>query len=132
MDAPLPVQLPPHAEKGPTKGPLAVTVIVVFALISFTVHLASLRGYIFCAVYSWIVPWIIASLRIGVGLSLVGAVVGELLGASAGLGWYVEKSAGRLDTTGVFVGLVMLTFLATIGNVLVARLEARFSGWRPS
>jgi NitT/TauT family transport system permease protein len=80
----------------------------------------------------WIVPWIIASLRIGVGLSLVGAVVGELLGASAGLGWYIEKSAGRLDTTGVFVGLVMLTVLATIGNVLVARLEARFSGWRPA
>jgi len=38
-----------------------VAFIVVFALISFTVHLASLRGYIFCAVYSWIVPWIMFS-----------------------------------------------------------------------
>jgi NitT/TauT family transport system permease protein len=77
-----------------------------------------------------LVPWIIAALRIGVGLALVGAVVAELVGASAGLGWYIESSAGQLDTTGVFAGLVMLTVLAVAGNAVVAQLDQRFSSWR--
>jgi len=80
----------------------------------------------------WLVPWVIASLRIGIGLALIGAVVAELIGSSAGLGWYIEHSAGRLDTTGVFTGLVSLTVIAVAGNIIVARLEKRFSSWRPS
>ncbi|PZO76677.1 MAG: ABC transporter permease [Mesorhizobium amorphae] len=78
----------------------------------------------------WLAPWVIASLRIGIGLSLIGAVVAELIGSSAGLGWYIENSAGRLDTTGVFAGLVSLTVIAGAGNILVARLEKKISGWR--
>jgi NitT/TauT family transport system permease protein len=79
-----------------------------------------------------LVPWLIASLRIGVGLALVGAVVSELIGASAGLGWYIERSAGRMDTTGVFVGLVALGVIAVAGNLLVDALDRRFSSWRPA
>lgn len=78
----------------------------------------------------WLVPWVIASLRIGIGLALVGAVVAELVGSSAGLGWYIEHSAGRLDTTGVFTGLVALTMIAVAGNLIVGLLERRFSSWR--
>ncbi|MGU3399713.1 ABC transporter permease [Brucellaceae bacterium D45D] len=80
----------------------------------------------------WLVPWVIASLRIGIGLSLVGAVVAELIGSSSGLGWYIEYSAGRLDTTGVFAGLVLLTVIAVAGNLLVGLLERHYSSWRPS
>lgn len=80
----------------------------------------------------WLVPWVIASLRIGIGLALIGAVVAELIGSSSGLGWYIEYSAGRLDTTGVFAGLVALTVIAVVGNLLVAAMERRFSAWRQS
>ncbi|MCG6121295.1 MAG: ABC transporter permease [Microvirga sp.] len=80
----------------------------------------------------WLVPWLIASLKIGVGLALIGAVVGELIGSSAGLGWYIERSAGRLDTTGVFAGLVLLMAIAVAGNIAVSRIERRFSSWRPT
>ncbi|NIW23620.1 MAG: ABC transporter permease, partial [Gammaproteobacteria bacterium] len=52
-----------------------------------------------------VTPWVFASIRAGVGLALVGAVLGEFLGANRGLGWYVEFSAGRLDVIGVFSGL---------------------------
>ncbi|WP_407977295.1 ABC transporter permease [Brucella pseudogrignonensis] len=79
----------------------------------------------------WLVPWVIASLRIGIGLSLIGAVVAELIGSSAGLGWYIEYSAGRLDTTGVFAGLVLLTVIAVVGNLIVGALEKHYSSWRP-
>jgi NitT/TauT family transport system permease protein len=90
------------------------------------------RGYVTRKVLlPWIVPWIFAALRIGIGLALIGAVVGELIGASAGLGWYIEHSAGRLDTTGVFAGLAMLVLIAVLGEAIVARLEKRYSSWRP-
>lgn len=91
------------------------------------------RAYVLRKViFPWLVPWVIASLRIGIGLSLIGAVVAELIGSSAGLGWYIEYSAGRLDTTGVFAGLVLLTVIAVAGNLLVGALERRYSSWRPS
>lgn len=91
------------------------------------------RGYVLRKVIlPWLVPWVIASLRIGIGLSLVGAVVAELIGSSSGLGWYIEYSAGRLDTTGVFAGLVLLTVIAVAGNLLVGLLERHYSSWRPS
>jgi NitT/TauT family transport system permease protein len=80
----------------------------------------------------WLVPWIVAALRIGVGLSLIGAVVGELIGASSGLGWYIERAGGRLDTTGVFTGLTLLSVIAVTGNLVVTRLEKHFSSWKPS
>lgn len=70
-----------------------------------------------------ILPWVFGATRIGLGLALVGSVLGELLGANRGLGWYVERSGGRLDTTGVFAGLVALMVIAVIGNEIVRIVE---------
>lgn len=78
----------------------------------------------------WIVPWIISSLRLAIGSALIGAIVAELIGSSAGLGWYIEHSAGRLDTTGVFAGLTALVVVAVAANAAVARIEKRYLGWR--
>ncbi|HEY0803295.1 MAG TPA: ABC transporter permease subunit, partial [Steroidobacteraceae bacterium] len=77
-----------------------------------------------------IVPWLIASFRIGIGLSLVGAVVGELIGANRGLGWYVVRAGGQLDTTGVFAGLFLLMLLAMIANQIIFMIERKALHWR--
>src|ERR1700727_1510957 len=77
-----------------------------------------------------IVPWLIASFRIGIGLSLVGAVVGELIGANRGLGWYVVRAGGQLDTTGVFAGLFLLMLIAMIANQIIFMIEQRALHWR--
>jgi NitT/TauT family transport system permease protein len=50
-------------------------------------------------------------------------VLGELLGANRGLGWYVEHASGRLDTTGVFAGLTALMIIAVAMNQAVNVLE---------
>jgi len=70
-----------------------------------------------------IVPWLVTAARISVGLALIGSVLGELLGANRGLGWYVENASGRLDTTGVFAGLVLLMIIAVILNTAVDLVE---------
>ena len=77
-----------------------------------------------------ILSWIMASFRISVGLALIGALVGELIGSSRGLGWYIERSAGQLDTTGVFTGIVLLIAIAMIANNIVALVSARLTRWR--
>ncbi len=77
-----------------------------------------------------VIPWIFVSLRIGLGLALIGAVVAEVIGASRGLGWYVEHSGGQFDTTGVFAGLVVLMVVAMLGNELMKVLERRALHWR--
>lgn len=78
-----------------------------------------------------ILPWIIAAFRINVGLALIGSVLGELLGSNRGLGWYIEHSGGRLDTTGVFTGLVALMITALLINELVRIAEARLLPFQP-
>jgi NitT/TauT family transport system permease protein len=77
-----------------------------------------------------IVPWLLASFRIGIGLSLVGAVVGELIGANRGLGWYVVRAGGQLDTTGVFSGLFLLMLIAMIANQIILLIERKVLHWR--
>jgi NitT/TauT family transport system permease protein len=77
-----------------------------------------------------IVPWLMASFRIGIGLSLVGAVVGELIGANRGLGWYVLRAGGQLDTTGVFTGLLILMLVAMIANQIIFLIERTVLHWR--
>lgn len=77
-----------------------------------------------------ILTWIIASFRISVGLALIGALVGELIGSSRGLGWYIERSAGQLDTTGVFTGIIVLVAIAMVANNIVALVSNRLTRWR--
>ncbi|MCC6179727.1 MAG: ABC transporter permease subunit [Chloroflexi bacterium] len=75
-------------------------------------------------------PWIFAGLRIGLGMSLIGAVVGELVGSSRGVGYYVEAAAANFDTTGVFAGLVILMILTIALNEAMKLAESRVFRWK--
>jgi NitT/TauT family transport system permease protein len=95
-------------------------------LINLMRTMRATRSYIFRRVQvPSILPWLIAALRINVGMALIGSVIGELLGSNRGLGWYIEHSGGRLDTTGVFTGLIALMVLALILNEAVSAIERR-------
>ncbi|MBZ8134352.1 ABC transporter permease [Afifella sp. IM 167] len=72
-----------------------------------------------------IIPWIIAAMRINVGIALIGSVIGEMLGANRGLGWYIQISGARLDTTGVFTGLFILMIMAILFNEAIKIIEDR-------
>jgi NitT/TauT family transport system permease protein len=75
-------------------------------------------------------PWIFAGLRIGLGMSLIGAVVGELVGSNRGVGYYVESAAANFDTTGVFAGLVILMILTIALSELMKLAEGRLFRWK--
>jgi NitT/TauT family transport system permease protein len=77
-----------------------------------------------------LIPWLLAAIRIGIGMALVGAVVGELIGSSRGLGWYVSSASSTYDMTGAFTALVVLTVLAMLFNVVLSTIERKFLFWR--
>lgn len=75
--------------------------------------------------------WILSSLRVSVGMAVMGAVVAEYLGSSAGLGHIIAQAEGVMDATGVFAGLVLLSAFVVTLDALVDRLESRLLVWRP-
>jgi NitT/TauT family transport system permease protein len=75
--------------------------------------------------------WIVASLHTSFGLALVGAVVGELFGATQGLGELIYAAKNNFDTAGVFAGMALLAAMALVAEALITALENRLIKWRP-
>jgi NitT/TauT family transport system permease protein len=75
--------------------------------------------------------WIIASLHTSFGLALVGAVVGELFGATQGLGELIYAAKNNFDAAGVFAGMALLAAIALVAEALITALEDRLIRWRP-
>jgi len=90
------------------------------------VHLA--RFVVLPSVFSWI----FAALRTSVSFALTGAVVGEFVGASAGLGYRLSIAAGLLDTKRVYLILLILMIFAVTLVEIAKRVEGRLLRWRPS
>ena len=72
-------------------------------------------------------PVLLGGLKIGATLSVIGAVVGEFVGADEGLGFLVNVGRGLYDTALVFVAVLMLIGMALILYGLVAWLERRLT-----
>lgn len=76
--------------------------------------------------------WILSSLRVSVGMAVMGAVVAEYLGSSMGLGHIIAQAEGVMDATGVFAGIVVLSVFVVLLDLAVDRLEKRLLAWRPA
>jgi NitT/TauT family transport system permease protein len=75
-------------------------------------------------------PVLLGGLRIGATLSVIGAVVGELVGSDRGLGFLVNVGRGQYDTALVFVAVFTLIALALVLYGLVSYLERKLLVWR--
>ncbi len=93
---------------------------------------ASRRQLLVKVILPAITPWVLAGLKSGVAMSLLGAIVGEYVGGNAGLGWMINSAAGLFQTNRVFAALVALGLMVVGLNQLVGRLERRALKWRPN
>jgi NitT/TauT family transport system permease protein len=73
---------------------------------------------------------IFSSLQTSLGFAMVGAVVGEYLGATRGLGYVISQAEGTFDTTGVFAGMTVLGIVVVIVSAGVTRLERWLLRWK--
>lgn len=75
-------------------------------------------------------PMLLSGLKVGATLSVIGAVVGEFVGADRGLGFLVKQGQGLYDTPLMFVAVISLVAIAMSLYGLVALAEKRLLAWR--
>ena len=75
--------------------------------------------------------WVFSSLHTSVGLAFVGAVVGEYLGSSQGVGYLILQAEGTFDINTVMAGILVLTAFALVLDAAVGRIEKRLMKWQP-
>jgi NitT/TauT family transport system permease protein len=76
--------------------------------------------------------WVFSSLHTSVGLAFVGAVVGEYLGSSRGVGYLILQAEGSFDIDTVMAGILVLTVFALALDAAVGRIEKRLMRWQPA
>jgi NitT/TauT family transport system permease protein len=75
--------------------------------------------------------WVFSSLHTSVGLAFVGAVVGEYLGSSRGVGYLILQAEGSFDINTVMAGILVLTAFALVLDGAVGFVEKKLMKWQP-
>jgi NitT/TauT family transport system permease protein len=75
--------------------------------------------------------WILASLHISFGFALIGAIVGEFLGADKGLGLLIRTAQNEFNPNGVLAAMFIMGAVALAAEALITALERRVLRWRP-
>ncbi|MFN7570953.1 MAG: ABC transporter permease [Betaproteobacteria bacterium] len=75
--------------------------------------------------------WVFSSLHTSVGLAFVGAVVGEYLGSSRGVGYLILQAEGTFDINTVMAGILVLTAFALVLDASVGWVERHLMKWQP-
>ncbi len=76
--------------------------------------------------------WIFASLHTSFSFALVGAVVGEFIGATQGIGLLIQNAGSNFNPNGVFAAMVVLAVVALLSEFLITALERRLLRWKPN
>jgi ABC-type nitrate/sulfonate/bicarbonate transport system permease component len=75
-------------------------------------------------------PFIVAGLRLGIGRGLVGVVIGEFIGARAGLGYLIFRSSQAFQIDAMWVGVFLLAGTGVVAVLVLQSVERRMAPWR--
>ena len=75
-------------------------------------------------------PYFFSAVKMAVPMSIIGAAIGEWLGAQSGLGYFSRRMMTQLDGAGVFAPIVLLSVTAMVTVGIVSLLEKRLVRWR--
>lgn len=75
-------------------------------------------------------PNFFSALKMAVPLSIIGAAIGEWLGAQSGLGYFSKRMMTQLDGAGVFAPIVLLSVVAMLIVSIITILEKSLIKWR--
>lgn len=74
-------------------------------------------------------PFIFAGLDIGIVFAILGAVVGEFIGAQEGLGYLLLQTNYNFDIAGMFAVLVVLSLMGLIAHTLIRFIQRKVAFW---
>ncbi|ULJ75370.1 ABC transporter permease [Rhizobium gallicum] len=75
--------------------------------------------------------WIFASLHVSFGFAIIGAIVGEFVGARFGIGQLISIAKGTFDAAGMFAAIVLVMIFTLVAEAIMTVIESRLSKWRP-
>ena len=75
-------------------------------------------------------PYFFSAIKMAVPLSIIGAAIGEWLGAQSGLGYFSRRMMTQLDGAGVFAPIMLLSAVAMLAVGVVSLLEKKIVRWR--
>ena len=75
-------------------------------------------------------PSIVAALRLGGALVIVGVIVAQMLGAAEGLGFLITRHRTLLNSPGVYAGIVLVLLITGLHEILLRGLERKVAAYR--
>lgn len=75
-------------------------------------------------------PDILAGMRIGLTVSLILAVIGEMLTSEMGLGYHVLVAARAFRSADLFAGVILLGLIGLVSNVVLQEVERYMLRWK--
>jgi NitT/TauT family transport system permease protein len=77
-------------------------------------------------------PYVFAGAEVGIVFAVIGAIVGEYLGANEGLGYLVVTNLNALDAPGLYAVIVLLAVLGTVLYLAVTLTKRFVIPWHES
>lgn len=75
-------------------------------------------------------PYVFTGIRTSIPFSVIGAIVGEFIAATEGIGFFIRLSAGIFRTADVFVGIIILMFMVILMDKIAGMVEKRVLRWQ--
>ena len=75
-------------------------------------------------------PYFFSAIKMAIPISIIGAAIGEWLGAQSGLGYFSKRMLTQLDGAGVFAPIVLLSAVAMLIVAIVGIIERIAIPWR--
>ncbi|MGM9970824.1 MAG: ABC transporter permease [Anaeroplasmataceae bacterium] len=90
----------------------------------------STPGMLFKVIFPYILPSIIIGLNRSLRSAFLCLTGAEMLGASAGLGYFIKMYERNLDFRAILAGILVLAFVVSIIDILVKKLEKSIVKWK--
>lgn len=75
-------------------------------------------------------PYVFTGIRTSIPFAVIGAIVGEFVAATEGIGFFIRMSAGIFKTADVFVGIIVLMIMVIIIDRIAELIERRALRWQ--
>jgi sulfonate transport system permease protein len=84
----------------------------------------------FKVIFPAISPYVFTGIRTSIPFAVIGAIVGEFIAATEGVGFFIRMSAGIFKTADVFVGIIVLMIMVIVMDKVAAIIERRALRWQ--
>jgi len=84
----------------------------------------------FKVIFPAISPYLFTGIRTSIPFAVIGAIVGEFVASTEGVGFFIRMSAGIFKTADVFVGIIVLMIMVIVLDKIAELIEKRALRWQ--